>query len=513
MLNSISNNDKNLSINVLSLHQYEKKVLQAIGKSFKKIDEIAFNTGLSKDVIRWAIYQLKGKNLVNIHERKIVHYELGEEGKKYLDKGFPEIRLLKKVGIEAFLDEIDLERDEKEYGIPWAIKNGWIKIFSKEGKKVIVLTDKGKEAFSKEYLPYKILKKIHLNETLNYEEKEILEQLRKRGDILKEKEIKELEVELSPLSKSLLEKIEFEEEVNVLTRELIVTGKWKEVKLRPYDVKAIVPRIYPGRKHPYQQIIDDLKNILVGLGFEEAYGSPIEINFWNCDALFMPSDHPARGIHDIFYLKKPNKGIVKNIECWKKVGETHKNGWKTCSKGWGSWNSELALRLILRSQTTAVSARYLSNLKIEDIPKKIFTIDRVYRPDPIDATHLPEFNQCEGIVVAPNVNLRNLIGYMEAICKSLGIKEVKFQPAFFPFTEPSVVGYIKHEKLGWIEALPGGIFRPEVTLPLGINVPVLAWGLGIDRLAMVVLGIDDIRMLFSIDLEWIRDSIIPKLEG
>jgi phenylalanyl-tRNA synthetase alpha chain len=513
MLNSMNNDEKTYSIETSSLHQYEKKVLQALGKGIKKIDEIIFDTGLSKDAIRWALYQLKGKNLVKINEKKIVYYELGEEGKKYLEKGFPETRLLKKIGKEAFLNEINLENDEKNYGIPWAIKNEWIKIFTKEGKRIIVLTNKGEKALFEEYLPYKILKKIYSKEALTIEEEEILKILKSRGEILKEKEIEELEIELTPLGKSLLEKIEIEEEVNVLTRELIITGKWKEVKLRPYDVKAFVPKVYPGRKHPYQQIIDDLKNILIGLGFEEVYGSPIEINFWNCDALFMPSDHPARGIHDIFYLKKPNKGIVKNVKCWKKVGKTHLNGWKTGSKGWGSWDSELALRLILRSQTTAVSARYLSNLKIENIPKKIFTIDRVYRPDPIDATHLPEFNQCEGIVVAKNVNLRNLIGYMKAICEGLGIKEVKFQPAFFPFTEPSVVGYVKHEKLGWIEALPGGIFRPEVTLPLGINVPVLAWGLGIDRLAMIVLGVDDIRTLFSTDLEWIRNSVIPKLEG
>ncbi|MEM2084217.1 MAG: hypothetical protein QXV10_06855, partial [Nitrososphaerota archaeon] len=347
MLNSINNDEKNYSINASSLHQYEKKVLQTLGKGFKKIDEIASHTGLSKDAIRWALYQLQGKNLVKIHEKKIVYYEIGEEGKKYLDVNFPEVRLLKKIGDEAFLDEIEFEIDEKNYGIPWAIKNGWIKIFNREGRRVIVLTDKGKKALFEEYLPYRILKKVHLKEVLTIEEEEVLKVLKNRGEILKEKEIEELEIELSPLGKSLLEKIEFEEEVNVLTRELIITGKWKEVKLRPYDVKAFVPRIYPGRKHPYQQIIDDLKNILIGLGFEEAYSSPIEINFWNCDALFMPSDHPARGIHDIFYLKKPNKGIVKNIECWKKVGETHLNGWKTDSKGWGSWDSELALRLIL----------------------------------------------------------------------------------------------------------------------------------------------------------------------
>ena len=248
------------------------------------------------------------------------------------------------------------------------------------------------------------------------------------------------------------------------------------------------------------------------MGFEEVTSPPIEVNFWNCDALFMPSDHPARGIHDIFYLKgSVKKEEVAREEEWERIKQTHENGWKTGSTGWGHWDPKLALRLILRSQTTAVSARYLSILKPEDLPKKIFTIDRNYRPDRIDSTHLPEFNQCEGIVVAENVNLRHLIGYIKAIAEAFGIKEVKFQPAFFPFTEPSVVGYIKHPKLGWIEALPGGIFRPEVVQPLGLKVPVLAWGLGIDRLAMVALDIDDIRMLFTHNLNWLRNKSIPSI--
>ncbi|HID01782.1 MAG TPA: phenylalanine--tRNA ligase subunit alpha, partial [Desulfobacterales bacterium] len=258
-------------------------------------------------------------------------------------------------------------------------------------------------------------------------------------------------------------------------------------------------------------LIDEIRELLIGLGFEEVSSPPIEVNFWNCDALFMPSDHPARGIHDIFYIKDFKTSKVAKKEIWNNVKETHENGWITSSTGWGHWNPKLALRLILRSQTTAVSARYLSTLTEKDLPRKMFTIDKNYRPDRIDSTHLPEFNQCEGIVVGENVNLRHLIGFIKTIAEAFGIKEVKFQPAFFPFTEPSVVGYIKHPKLGWIEALPGGIFRPEVVLPLGIKVPVLAWGLGIDRLAMVALEIEDIRMLLTHNLNWLRNKPIPSI--
>lgn len=457
---------------------------------------------------------LKNRGLVEIEELVKTWYQIGREGEKYLEKCFPEIRLIYKVkeaGGEVELSKIKLEEDEVKYGVSWAIRRKWIKILRKEGKITLILTEEGLKALEKPYKPMQVLIKIKNKEKLSEEDLTVIKELKNRGEILREFKTKIIRVKLTGKGEKIAKKIRPEEEVSELTRELIITGKWKKVFLRPYNIEVPVATPIRGRKHPYREIIDEIRELLIGLGFEEVSSPPIEVNFWNCDALFMPSDHPARGIHDIFYIKNLKAKQVAKEKIWNNVKRTHENGWTTNSTGWGHWDPKLALRLILRSQTTAVSARYLSTLTEKDLPKKMFTIDKNYRPDRIDSTHLPEFNQCEGIVVGENVNLRHLIGFIKTIAEAFGIKEVKFQPAFFPFTEPSVVGYIKHPKLGWIEALPGGIFRPEVVLPLGIKVPVLAWGLGIDRLAMVALDIEDIRMLLTHDLNWLRNKPIPSI--
>jgi len=497
------------------LHPKEKLVLLNLSNNFEEIETIAKKAKISVDTVNWAARLLKKKGFVEIKEEITIHYDLGEEGKRYIVEDFPEVRLVKKIkekGGRAELSELTLKDDEKKYGIAWALKRSWIKIERLEGKRVFRLTEEGKKVLKSIYKPKQILTKLIERQSLTSEDMEVLQELKRRGNIVKEKYLKKVKIRLTKLGCEAVKLVKPIEEVNELTRELIITGKWKNVYIRPYNIET--PAVIPvrGKKHPYREIIDEIREVLIGLGFEEVMSPPIEVNFWNCDALFMPSDHPARGIHDIFYLKgNIEKSEVARNEEWERIKQTHENGWKTGSVGWGHWDPKLALRLILRSQTTAVSVRYLSTLSPRDLPKKIFTIDRNYRPDRIDSTHLPEFNQCEGIVVAKNVNLRHLIGYIKAIAEAFGIKEVKFQPAFFPFTEPSVVGYIKHPKLGWIEALPGGIFRPEVVKPLGLDIPVLAWGLGIDRLAMVVLGIDDIRMLFTHDLEWLRRKPIPSI--
>ena len=496
-----------------SLHPKEKQVLIVLGRGFTSFSDIVRETSFNTDTVIWALNLLKDKELIKIVKDQKIKYSLGVEGQKYLETGFPEVRLIKKLREETPIEELNLSNDELSYGISWAIRHNWVKIQTKHGKKFIILTDNGKSYLSKTYEFEEVLKKINSGHPLTSSDIVLINELKKRGDIVREKIFTIITgVELTSLGHKILEKLKLEEEVTSLTSDIIISGKWKYVRFKPYDIDAPTESLTLGRKHLYREIIDEIREILLSLGFEEVSSPPIELNFWNCDALFMPSDHPARSIHDIFYIKGFYLDKIQNQDLLKKIKETHENGWITGSIGWGSWDQSLALKFILRSQTTAVSARYLSKLSQEDLPRKMFIIDKNYRPDKIDAMHLPEFNQCEGIVVAENVNLRHLMGYMKTIAEAFNIKDIRFQPAFFPFTEPSIVGYIKHPTLGWIEALPGGIFRPEVTLPLGVKVPVLAWGLGIDRLAMVALNIDDIRLLFSRDLEWLRTSPIPSLK-
>ena len=130
---------------------------------------------------------------------------------------------------------------------------------------------------------------------------------------------------------------------------------------------------------------------------------------------------------------------------------------------------------------------------------------RCFRPDTVDATHACDFFQCEGIALGEEINFRTLLGLLKLFATEVAkAEEVKFVPAYFPFTEPSVEAHIRHPRLGWIELGGAGIFRPEVTYPLGVTAPVLAWGLGLDRMAMVALKINDIRELFSRDLDALR---------
>jgi phenylalanyl-tRNA synthetase alpha chain len=262
-------------------------------------------------------------------------------------------------------------------------------------------------------------------------------------------------------------------------------------------------RVLAGRKNPYCGFLELLKNKLASLGFEEFDGPLVETEFWNGDALFMPQFHAARDIHDVYYTRNPTH--AKEIEQpWlDQVAATHTNGWKTGSRGWGyTFDRDFTRRLILRSQGTVLSAKQLPTAKV---PGKYFGVLRCFRYDKVDATHLSVFYQTEGIVLGEEVNLRTLLGLLKMFAEEVAMaKEVKYVPGFFPFTEPSVEVHIKHPTLGWFELGGSGIFRPEVTEPLGIKVPVLAWGLGIDRMALTSMGLHDIRDLFTNSLEDVR---------
>ncbi|UCD04063.1 MAG: phenylalanine--tRNA ligase subunit alpha, partial [Candidatus Woesearchaeota archaeon] len=237
------------------------------------------------------------------------------------------------------------------------------------------------------------------------------------------------------------------------------------------------------------------------MGFQEMTGPIMESCFYNCDALYMPQDHPARGIHDLYFLKE--KADLKKDQKYLNNGrKVHEEGWKY------KFDENKSKELLLRSHGTALSARTLAKA---EIPGKYFALAKCYRPDVVDSTHLTEFYQLEGIVLDKNVNFRHLLGLLADFAKRIAnADKIKFVPvAYFPFTEPSVTGYVWHKELKqWIEVLPAGIFRPEVTEPFGIKVPVLAWGIGLDRLFMIREGITDIRHLFSYNLHWLREAKI-----
>ena len=297
-------------------------------------------------------------------------------------------------------------------------------------------------------------------------------------------------------------------EAGALTPAMLADGSWRQVSFRRYHVNSPPGRVLVGRRNPYAAYLDRVRDQLTGLGFEEFDGPLVETNFWCCDALFMPQFHAARDEHAVYFIKDPQHASDLPEPYFERVAATHAGGWHTGSRGWGyRFDRDFARRTILRSHGTVVSAKTLTRARV---PGKYFGIMRCFRPDEVDASHLADFYQTEGIVLGEQVNLKTLLGLLKLFAEEVaGVasEDVRYEPAYFPFTEPSVEVFVRHPTVGWIELGGSGIFRPEVTRPLGIDVPVLAWGLGIDRMAMISLGIDDIRDLFSPDLDQVRRRV------
>ena len=311
--------------------------------------------------------------------------------------------------------------------------------------------------------------------------------------------------ELGPIGGTVELELAPRAEVGALTPAMLADGSWREVQFRRYNVNSPPGRVLLGRRNPYTAYLDRVRDQLTALGFEEFDGPLVETNFWCLDALFMPQFHAAREEHDVYFIKEPRYASHLTEPYLERVAATHTDGWQTGSRGWGyRFDPDFARRTILRSHGTVVSAKTLTRAKV---PGKYFGIMRCFRPDEVDASHLADFYQTEGIVLGEHVNLKTLLGLLKLFAEEVAgaaSADVRYEPAYFPFTEPSVEVFIRHPTVGWIELGGSGILRPEVTRPLGVDVPVLAWGLGIDRMAMMALGIDDIRDLFSPDLDQVR---------
>jgi phenylalanyl-tRNA synthetase alpha chain len=210
-------------------------------------------------------------------------------------------------------------------------------------------------------------------------------------------------------------------------------------------------------------------------------------------------------MQDTFYLNEH----MPLPDGWERVRDMHERGGDTSSTGWGgTWDIKKAEQCVLRTHTTALSIQHLA--AYTKAPVKAFCIDRVYRRETIDPTHTPEFEQLEGIVMDEGVGFRHLLGFLKEFYSRMGFEGVRFRPGYFPYTEPSVEPEVHVDGLGWVEMGGAGIFREEVTAPFGIEYPVLAWGLGVSRVAMLKLGLKDLRLLYRSDIDWIRQSPVHR---
>jgi phenylalanyl-tRNA synthetase alpha chain len=281
------------------------------------------------------------------------------------------------------------------------------------------------------------------------------------------------------------------------------------VIFKRYDPKLETTPRYPGKEHPLQRVVQEIRRAFFEMGFEEVASPVIDTAFWVFDALFQPQDHPAREMQDTFYMDTPRFGRLPDESIVRRVCQTHENGGDTGSTGWRyKWSPEKARQLVLRTHTTAASIRALA--ADPRAPRKVFCVGKTFRRENTDQTHLAEFIQIDGIIIDEQATLATLFGTLEAFYKKMGAEEVRFRPSFFPYTEPSAEVFAKMGSLGWIEMCGSGVFRSEVTRPLGCRAPVLAWGGGVERIAMLRFGLEDIRKLYLADIDWLRQARLGK---
>lgn len=468
------------------------------------VAEIARAVGRREQDIMRDIAELERRKLITISRRTYFKVEISERGKKYLRDGLPEEVVLRELIKNerlhvSNLKELGLDDDEIEIAL------GILRMFSAiriQGG-LIDLNVTGVQRV-KEYIQSvkRELEQYSLPITLA-ELPDSIREVRRRGLVLA-REHKEIVVEATDILTSYSSELKPGDIVTVISPEIISLETWDSIEFKPFDLTVEPPRCPIVRKHFFTEVLNYMRELMLSLGFEEVKGPHVELELWNFDALFVPQHHPSRRPTDVYIVGTAVNELPKLEHLISTVGSYHKE-----YRGY-EWDPSRALRLVLRTHCTSVSVRTIWERGPGDY--RVFTIDRVFRPDTPDPTHLMEFHQLDGIIVGARVSFKDLLQFFREFARGLGLGEVRFKPAYFPFTEPSVEGYVKHLKLGWIEVLPGGMFRRQVLEPLGLRgYNVAAWGIGVDRVAMILLGISDIRDLYTDDVREIEKAELPRV--
>ncbi|XVE66970.1 hypothetical protein DITRI_Ditri08aG0122400 [Diplodiscus trichospermus] len=467
--------------------------------------QFASQHGLQHTDVVNVIKSLHGFRYIDAQDTKRESWVLTDEGKKYAAEGSPEVQLFLAIPPEGSIAKDELQASKKldpsvfKIGCSQAGKNKWVDMGKQVSRKVQHVEDKVKELL------------IRIQDGLAID-KDDINSLKARKLIVAQT-WKGYSLRKGPNYAPKRKKVATD-----LTRENLQRGDWKELEFKEYNFNAKGPPAEAGHLHPLLKVKQQLKNIFLQMGFEEMpTNNFVESSFWNFDALFQPQQHPARDSHDTFFLEAPSTTRRLPEDYVELVKRVHESG------GYGSrgymydWKREEANKNLLRTHTTAVSTRMLYALAKQPFsPKRYFSIDRVFRNESVDRTHLAEFHQIEGLVCDRGLTLGDLIGVLNDFFSRLGMSKLRFKPAYNPYTEPSMEIFSYHEGLKkWVEIGNSGMFRPEMLLPMGFpeDVRVIAWGLSLERPTMILYGIDNIRDLFGhkVDLSLIKRNPICRL--
>jgi len=501
---------ENINNIIKSLHPLERKLLEVMKASKPlTLESLQKASGLKQVEVMRALQWLSNKKIIELTSIKKKLIFLDSNGQKVKEAGLPEKRviLFLKKKKQASLSVLKNEFGEViGFSIGLLKKKAAITTEKTDKGLILKITKVGEKLLEKESLEEKFLKKnFPLNEdNLSPEDKFAIDSLKSRKSFLKLETKNVYTIKITKLFTDIIKQKMFNESyIEKLSPEILKSGLWRTMKFRPYDIHADVPMLNIGKSHYVNQAIDHIKKIWLSMGFQEMRGTKAQSAFWDMDSLFVPQDHPAREMQDTFYLDVKPAKLPKVFDTVKKM---HEQGDEE-SKGWGGkFKKEISSQVMLRTHTTVLSALEIANLKEEDLPKKFFKVDKVYRNEALDWKHLFELHQVEGIVVDENANFTHLLGYLKEFYAKLGHNKIRLRPAHFPYTEPSVeVEYFNKKKNAWVELGGAGMLRPEVTKMLfGKEIPVLAWGQGMERAISQYYDIHDIRDLYNNDIKQLR---------
>ena len=492
----------------------EKKLLLALGKREGAVTpaELIADDGFTLEVeVMGAASWLESKGMASIKEDVEKYITLTDP--QIVSAGLPErVAITKiaeaggKLGMDALAEKMPGGMDKIAVG--WLKRKGLADIAAEGEEKVLILTDKGKATLGDVMPDEAFLKRLAENDIPEKEaDKNIVKDLKGRKGIIGEKINTSRFISLTDSGREVAASgIELKPQITEITDRLIQSGEWKDAEFRKYDVQTFAPALIPAKKHPLSRLGAEIRRMFTDMGFTEMSSEYVQPCFWNLDVLYTPQDHPARDLQDTFYLQNPASIHVDDERLVEVIRNIHENGGDTGSTGWGGeWSREKAESAILRTHSTVTSIRYIA--AHPDAPQKAFSISRIFRNESIDATHLPEFTQIEGIVIDENADFDMLISMIKEFYARMGFDQIRIRPAYFPYTEPSLeIEVFFNGK--WMELGGAGMFRPEVLAPFGVKTPVLAWGFGFERLAMLKWNIKDIRDLYISDIDTLKKNTV-----
>ncbi len=503
----------------MELSRNEHRVLQTLAEIAEPvaIGTLAERLELDQSPVTAACTQLSQAGLVQLDETPFREFRLGAEGQPFTEAPLPERSILAALAdaggtlpFPTVGDKTGLGSSVVGQTLRWLTQRGWAR---KDKGDLVLTAAEGADAEQPDEVMIHALAKGRVATDRELVDEGIdlgaaLAILEKRKGFLVVKERVERVASIADQGRALLrEGVTSRETVTQLTPELLTDGKWRDVELQPYDVRHAAKRMLPGKEHPFQRTLDRVRRVFLEMGFTEIVSPWVESSFWDFDALFQPQDHPARDMQDTFYVARPESSRLPEDALVERIQAVHETGGDTGSTGWQyRWSRDRAHKPVLRTHTTAATIRALAKHSAGK-PGKYFVIGPVFRRETVDFKHLPIFHQVDGIIVDPQASLATLKGTLTAFYQKMGFPAVRFAPSFFPYTEPSAEVFALFERRNeFVEMGGSGIFRPEVTIPLGIHDRVLAWGLGLERLAMMLHDLEAIGDIYFASMPWLREA-------